>query len=307
MHKTPSEEITKLLNDGLHRNEAYDLIPENSSKILDIGYGDGWLLMNLIYNKGCTECYGLELRPRPDVEKELDGAWNIDLVNEDLPEKYFNYFNWIILHDVLEHIYNPWKFLGIINKYLSDDGKIILVSPNAQYWEVPFALMHGNWPLGTHGYWNEDHVRWFTFKTFSELAMMAGFSVDNAYLQYPERFWEHAQDYEAFVKVQDKNISMFPPLNFPQHHMEDGFPFVSPTWDGADQTKVIFNKPAKDYFPFFMAIKIMLLCSKRGDPVMFDIVPGKLKTIRKNFYETLGTQELEKRRPKDIQIQVIRK
>lgn len=307
--QAPPAEIQDILKQGLRRNEVFDVIPEKSSRILDVGYGDGCLLMRLIFEKQCSECYGIEIKPSKKIEPYLEKTWNLNLFKEDLPEKYVGYFDWIILHDVLEHTYNPWKFLGVINKYLSDKGRVVIVCPNAQYWEVPYALLNGNWPLGSHGFWNEDHVRWFTFKTLSEVAIMAGFGIENAYLQYPQLVGTHAKQYEQVMKTQDKSIIELPLLDFPAGHMEDGLPFVSPTWSDQQEgtLKLMLPHPASTMFPYLMAIKIMLICEKRGKPNFFEVRPETMKTIRQRFYKELGETELKKRYPKDVQIQVIQK
>lgn len=303
MKTSSPHSIKDILANGLPRNEVFDVIPEASSRILDIGYGDGRLLLRLIYEKSCTQCYGIELRPQKRVEEHLAGAWNTNLMEEDLPDEFHGFFSWIILHDVLEHVYNPWKFLSKINKYLADDGKLIMVSPNAQYWEVSYALLNGNWPLGVHGYWNEDHIRWFTFKTFSELAIMAGLSINKAYLQYPERIHAHFQEYERFSALQGKPLLEFPPLNFPDGHMEDGLPFVSPTWR-REGIKILFDTGSDTVFPYIMAIKIMLVCSKRGEPFFFDIAPGTMPKVRKQFYAALGKDALKVALPAEVKIQI---
>lgn len=308
--QTPPIEVQNILKRGLQRNEVFDVIPEGASRILDIGYGDGCLLMRLIFEKQCTECCGVEIREVTEALKpHLKDVWSMDLMEEDLPDEYLGYFDWIILHDVLEHVYDPWNFLGTVNKYLSDKGRAIIVCPNAQYWEVPYALLNGNWPLSSHGFWNEDHVRWFTFKTLSEVAIMAGFGVENAYLQYPQLVNSHAKQYEKIMATQDQSLIEMPLLDFPAGHMEDGLPFVSPTWspDQENSLKLMMPKPNSEIFPYLMAIKIMLVCQKRSDPTLFRLHPTLLRGIRQRFYEELGDEELKKRYPKNVQVQVIRK
>lgn len=304
--KPLTEEATRILNEGLPRHEAFDAIPHGSSRILDIGYGDGRLLLRLMHEKDCTDCYGLEILKREALTEYLEENWNVDLFEEDLPEKYFGYFNYIILHDVLEHIYNPWKFLGIVNKYLAQGGKAIIICPNAQYWEVPYALLTGNWPLGKHGFWNEDHIRWFTFKSLCEVAIMAGFSVNEAYLQYPQRTNQHMEQLQAAMGLHDNRVTEFPLLDFPAGHVDDGFPFRSPTINGADTMKIMGQHTTPQMLPYLLAIKNMLVCEKRAEPYMFDIKPMMFDGIRKAFYDSLDPVELQARIPQSIEVQVAR-
>jgi len=304
--KPLTEEALKRLKEGLPRHEAFDAIPQESSRILDIGYGDGRLLLRLMHEKDCTDCYGLEIKKREYLTEYLEENWSMDLFKEDLPDKYLGYFNYIILHDVLEHIYNPWKFLGIVNKYVAQGGKVIIICPNAQYWEVPYALLTGNWPLGKHGFWNEDHIRWFTFKSLCEVAIMAGFSVNEAFLQYPKRTTEHMEQLQAAMAMQESTVNELPPIGFPAGHMDDGFPFISPTVNGADSLKLMTQHAAPQMLPYLLAIKNMLICEKRGEPELFELTPTVFEGIRKDFYAKLGTEELQARIPKSIQVQVTR-
>jgi SAM-dependent methyltransferase len=303
---SPPKALVSLLSKGKQRNEVFDAIPEGAERVLEIGYGDGCLLMRLMHQKNCSECYGMEINPSEVIGPYLEENWQIDLTKEELPEKYKGFFNWVILHDVLEHIYNPWKFLGIINQYVAKGGRVVIVCPNAQYWEVPYALLTGNWPLGKHGFWNEDHVRWFTFKTLNELAIMAGFGVETAFLQYPERVHEHKNEFEKVQKALGSSMLELPLLGFPAGHMEDGLPFVSPTAAGAESLKLVLPKSAGETFPYIMAIKIMLVCEKRGEPELFDLKTGQMTKQRHAFYERIGVDELKKRHPGNIQVQIIR-
>lgn len=296
----------KILNTGLQRHEVFDVIPEGATRIFDIGYGDGCLLLRLMQQKQCSECYGIEIKPSKVLEPYLEASWNQDLVKEELPDRYKEYFNWIILHDVLEHIYDPWEFLGVVNKYLAPGGKVVIVSPNAQYWEVAYSLLTGNWPLGVNGFWNEDHIRWFSFKTLCEVAIMSGFSVEEGYLQYPKRTGEHIEQYQDFMAQQQSQVMELPPVGFPAGHIEDGLPFVSPTASPTQTLKVMLDQPAHQALPYILAIKSMLICTKRGEPETMDLRPMCFKESRKTFYKKLGTEELQKRLPKEVKIQITR-
>ena len=301
-----SYEAKHSLEHGLQRNEVFDVIPEGSSRILDIGYGDGCLLLRLMTQKNCTDCCGIEVLEREWLTPYLTENWQFDLFKQDLPEKYLGYFNWVVLHDVLEHVYDPWAFLGIVNQYVAPGGKVVIVCPNAQYWEVPYALLTGNWPLGVHGFWNEDHIRWFTFKSLCEVAIMAGFSVGDAYLQYPESLMRHIDDFQAFMSRRDNRAMELPPLGFNGWHLEDGLPFVSPTMNRKEPIKLLLDMSTQEMFPYLMAIKIMLVCEKCGDPTPFELKPKQMTPQRKQFYDQLGQKELQARIPKAVKIQFIR-
>ncbi|MBI9081210.1 MAG: hypothetical protein JEY79_15900 [Pseudodesulfovibrio sp.] len=51
---SPSKALVTLLSKGKQRNEVFDAIP-GAERILEIGYGDGCLLMRLMHQKNCSE------------------------------------------------------------------------------------------------------------------------------------------------------------------------------------------------------------------------------------------------------------
>lgn len=68
----------------------------------------------------------------------------------------------------------------------------------------------------------------------------------------------------------------------------------------------MLDQPATQVLPYILAIKSMLVCSKRSGPESMDIRPMCFKESRKAFYEKLGAEELRERLPKDVKIQITR-
>ncbi len=94
--------ISQIISKGNKRNDVYNLIPEKSDKIIDIGYGDGALVLRLKKEKKCTNLYGIEVNPAQHQAMEglIDGNWCMKLGddNNHLDKKYEKFFNWIIMH-----------------------------------------------------------------------------------------------------------------------------------------------------------------------------------------------------------------
>jgi 2-polyprenyl-3-methyl-5-hydroxy-6-metoxy-1,4-benzoquinol methylase len=95
-------------------------------------------------------------------------------------------FNYIILSQVLEHLYNPRASLEIARSLLSSDGEIILSCPNSDshlrkrygklwlHWHVPY------------------HVAHYNKETLFKLAFSAGLRISNVTTTTPSN-WYYAQ------------------------------------------------------------------------------------------------------------------
>lgn len=234
------------------REAVFDLIPVGSRKILDFGCNQGELLLRLKRDKECRDLYGVEISEgcRNALDKHLDGAWIMDIAEEDadLGRDYHGFFNYIILHDVVEHLYDPWFVLGKLRRYLSPDGMLILVTPNFQYWGFIKNLLQGNFFYGTGGgLMNEDHIRWFTYPSLLELVTLAGFDATRFQLLFPPD-----TELDEFNGEEIRSVLKLPPTEVGSQDPE-AYSIELPAGIG------------KEYL-FYLANKILLCCKPRETP-----------------------------------------
>lgn len=107
-------------------------VPLNAKKILEIGCGEGKFSIQLLNTS--NEIWGFE----PDIKsaeitseklhKVLIGTLDENL--NDLPN---NYFDLIIMNDVIEHLLYPWKDISNLKRKLSSKGVTIFSIPNFRY------------------------------------------------------------------------------------------------------------------------------------------------------------------------------
>jgi len=92
-------------------------------KILDVGCGNGKFL-NYCKNYG-LEVYGID----PFIDKDIPelNIKKIDLLKADFPDEFFDY---ITLNNVIEHVPEPEKIIRKCKKMLKHDGKIIFNYPS---------------------------------------------------------------------------------------------------------------------------------------------------------------------------------
>jgi len=131
----PREEV-KGINDwykGLHRS-AYAYVPKNV-RVLDIGCGFGETLA-YHQNKGC-EVYGVEADENIKRVAEKFG-FNVHAGLFDASMYERDFFDFVTMDQVIEHVLNPYEVLDGIAKILKPGGTAILSTPNANGWGAKF-------------------------------------------------------------------------------------------------------------------------------------------------------------------------
>ncbi|MCX6811167.1 MAG: class I SAM-dependent methyltransferase [Candidatus Berkelbacteria bacterium] len=117
---------------SLPYREFYSIVKKMAlepGKVLDLGCGKGDLLIGL-KNQG-WQCYGTEIS-RESVEYARRN-WGIkNVMVKDVERTIFEseYFDLIIMHHVLEHLYDPKTMIKKIKRWLKKDGILLLAVPN---------------------------------------------------------------------------------------------------------------------------------------------------------------------------------
>ncbi len=114
------------------------------TNVLEIGCGEGGVLLPFI-NRGCL-CVGVDLNAeRIDLcnaflEDEV-AAGKVEFMlknvyDDDFLKRYKNYFDVVILKDVIEHVPEQEKFIPYLKNFLSTGGQIFFGFPP---WYMPFG------------------------------------------------------------------------------------------------------------------------------------------------------------------------
>ncbi len=145
--------------------EKYEI---RTDKILEIGCGFGLF---------CEEI------ARKNIFKEVVGIEATDSLFNTCKEKGFRIYNgvledleineefaFIVAFEVIEHIFNPFKFLSIVNKLLSIKGGLMLTFPNYEGFEI--GILRECSSTIDH-----EHLNYFTCKSISLLLNKTGFEI----------------------------------------------------------------------------------------------------------------------------------
>jgi 2-polyprenyl-3-methyl-5-hydroxy-6-metoxy-1,4-benzoquinol methylase len=89
----------------------------------------------------------------------------------------------VILGDVLEHLKNPEVFLDELRKAIDINTVVIVSIPNIQYYETILLLLLGCFPRRERGIFDKTHVRWFTYREFSEM-IKGMFKIESFHRKY---------------------------------------------------------------------------------------------------------------------------
>lgn len=171
-------------SENYYSNIRHDLIEffekKTYSRILEIGAAYGETLFYIKENGLATETVGIELF---QDEKNKENYKNIDRfifgnINEIDLSEYKNYFNLILLPDVLEHIYDPKKTLSIVHQLLSDDGEIVVSMPNIRHYSAFVRIfLKGDFSYDENGIFDYTHVRFYCKKNIQQLLESSNFKI----------------------------------------------------------------------------------------------------------------------------------
>lgn len=120
------------------------LLIQPGLKVLEIGCGEGGVLKPF-FDRGC-HCVGVDLdQPRIDLaldflDEEIKTGrmliMNKNVYDNDFKQPYHEFFDLIILKDVIEHIHNQEAFMPFMKTLLKPGGSIFFGFPP---WQMPFG------------------------------------------------------------------------------------------------------------------------------------------------------------------------
>lgn len=172
---TYSIDYSKLDLDAFMQDETNPLVRislfiPDGSKVLDIGAGNGLLGWLISRTHKSTVIDG--------VEPSLAGAAlankfyrkffcnSIEDVQGQLSREFYDY---IVLADVIEHIYDPLSFLRNVTEFFHK-SKIILSIPNIAHGSLRLDLLNGYFEYVDSGLLERTHLRFFTWDTIMQMA-----------------------------------------------------------------------------------------------------------------------------------------
>ncbi|CQR71216.1 N-acetylglucosaminyl-diphospho-decaprenol L-rhamnosyltransferase [Sporomusa ovata DSM 2662] len=141
--------------------------------ILEVGCACGGTLLHLKNKYKKASLYGIEINKAAARSAALFAEvsdQNIEELELAYPQNFFDY---ILLTDVLEHLQNPWMALTTFKQYLKPYGKLLVSIPNVMHFSVIKKMLQGCWTYEAAGILDKTPLHFFTLyeidKTFKEL------------------------------------------------------------------------------------------------------------------------------------------
>lgn len=144
--------------------------------MLEVGCACGATLLEIKNKYKKAQLFGIELNPN---EAKI-AAHILDVSNENIESsnlKYENgFFDYIIFADVLGHLYDPWKVLANMRKYLKEGGYILASISNVMHYSIIADLLKGNFTYMDAGILDRTHLRFFTLNEINRLFTASGYT-----------------------------------------------------------------------------------------------------------------------------------
>jgi len=158
------------------RDDLLNLLPPCSlDSIIEFGCADGTNLRHFMKALNIERGVGVDISNQAQLENNGISFYHTTIENflEESKEK----FDLVLLSDVLEHTYNPWKLLRKIKKLINNNGFLLISIPNIENLNYAGRFLSGNFYYEKTGLMDETHIRFFSKCTIEHYLTSAGYSV----------------------------------------------------------------------------------------------------------------------------------
>lgn len=187
------------------RLEIIKLITHNADqpiKVLEVGCGMGATLAKIQYFWSKAEVCGIEI-----VERVAEvGANYLEIIPGNIETMELPYakeqFDYIIMADVLEHLYEPESTIRRLMPYLKRGGAFLCSIPNFMHVSAILPLLQGQFDYQDAGILDRTHIRFFTLDSIAKLFQGCGLEIEALSGTEADEFTEkEKQMVEALEKV----------------------------------------------------------------------------------------------------------
>lgn len=159
------------------RPEMMAFIPKSAKHILEIGCGEGNFSAQLANEQ--NETWAVEPY-EPSAERAKEKLFKVILgtIDEKLDELPDDYFDVIIMNDVIEHLLEPWDDIVKLKSKLKKDGVLVTSIPNVRYAKNIFKMIFKrDWKYTDDLILDRTHFRFFTKKSIKRMYEECGYSI----------------------------------------------------------------------------------------------------------------------------------
>ncbi|WP_291727534.1 class I SAM-dependent methyltransferase [Bernardetia sp.] len=172
--------------EGYLVDNILSLLDKNKNKlILDVGCGNGWLTAILIqngfnvYGTDASES-GIKIANQRKESNEKQRFFVQDLSKDTLPNEISVLkFDTIISTEVIEHLYDPRKYISFCKQVLQQNGggQILITTPYHGYLKNVLLSITGKMDAHFTALWDGGHIKFWSKKTLTQLLEENDFKV----------------------------------------------------------------------------------------------------------------------------------
>ncbi|ARQ09224.1 SAM-dependent methyltransferase protein [Rhizobium etli] len=145
------------------------------ARVLDVGCGNGELLIALRQARPDLELFGLDwhfpVETRAALESQDIGVIEAPLEAAELPAQPFDL---IVMLQLIEHLWEPEESLRRLVRALAKDGRLLIETPNTDGWDRRL-FARCSWG----GYYFPRHLNLYNFERLAELLNSVGLAVES--------------------------------------------------------------------------------------------------------------------------------
>jgi 2-polyprenyl-3-methyl-5-hydroxy-6-metoxy-1,4-benzoquinol methylase len=178
---------------SLIRKDIVDQIEGKNLNILEVGAAKCDTLVYLKEAKIANFVMGVDIMKfsNSNQENPIIDKLIIDQIENINFDQFESTFDYIILGDVLEHLYDPWQILNVLKNTLKPKGKIIISLPNIRFLQSFYRIIiKGTFKYDESGLFDKTHIRFFCKSDLKKMVNEAGFSIKkiDSILEYDKNF-----------------------------------------------------------------------------------------------------------------------
>lgn len=147
---------------------------EPPSKVLDLGCSSGLLAAEL--RRLGHHVTGVDFSHIAGVEDRVDAFYQADL-ERGIPAEVGTGFDVVLAGDVIEHVRNSDELLADMRRCVRPGGFVLASVPNISHWYPRLRVATGRFGYDQRGILDRTHLRFFTKRTFLQMATEAGFKL----------------------------------------------------------------------------------------------------------------------------------
>lgn len=161
-----------------------DCLRDCKQPMLDLGCGNGWIARQLI-DSGMN-VYGVDASAsgvQIANNAALGRFFQLDVQSGHLPPELASIsFNTVISTEVIEHLYDPRRFVDFAKLILGKNGrvggKLIITTPYHGYLKNLMLALTGHMDVHFTALWDGGHIKFFSRSTLEKLLVERGFLIE---------------------------------------------------------------------------------------------------------------------------------